>query len=373
MIRTHKKILIVSLSAGSGHIQTAKALEKAAKLDFPDLQCRHIDIADYITPLLKKTTVEGYDFLVSHLPKVWSGLFRISDNKVFIKTYHALTDYLKMLNSFEFLQEVETFAPDHIITTHFLPSEILAHAMKKRSKVVPITQIVTDYGIHPMIVIDGVTNYVVSTPEMREDLIHTHKILSSHIHEFGIPIDPAFYSSTPLEETRVKLKLPKDKPLVLLLSGGSGMIELTSSIEELFAHLELSATIVAVAGKNKKMFNRISNLTPPAHITYIPLGWTDDISSLMKLASVVVSKPGGLTTTECTVSQVPLIAIHPIPGQEEFNVEFLKKNNLGDHAPTTKDLLPLVTHYLSQKTIKKDYTRMQSGKQLLEFISKSQA
>ncbi len=369
MIHTHKKILIVSLSAGSGHIQTAKALEKAAKLDFPELECRHIDIADYITPLLKKTTVEGYDFLVSHLPKVWSGLFRISDNKVFIKTYHALTDYLKMLSSFEFLQEVENFAPDHIITTHFLPSEILAHAMKKRSKAVPITQIVTDYGLHPMIVINGVTNYVVSTPEMKEELIHTHKIPSTRIHEFGIPIDPAFYHTPSLEEARVKLKLPEDKPLVLLLSGGSGMIELADTIEELFAHLQLPTAIVAVTGKNKKMLTRISKLSPPAHITYIPLGWTDDISSLMKLASVVVSKPGGLTTTECTVSQVPLIAIHPIPGQEEFNVEYLKKNHLGDHAPTTRDVLPLVTHYLSQKTTKKDYTRVQSGTQLLEFIS----
>ncbi len=373
MVRKHTKILIVSLSAGSGHTQTAKALENAAKLDFPKLECRHIDIADYITPLLKKTTVEGYDFLVSHLPKVWSGLFRISDNKVFIKTYHALTDYLKMLSSFEFLQEVEKFAPDHIVTTHFLPSEILVHAMKKRSKVVPITQIITDYGVHPIMVVNGVAEYVVSTSEMKDELVQTYKIPPTHIHEFGIPIDPRFYDSKPAEQVRSKYHIPQDKPLILLLSGGSGLIELSDIIEELFTRTKPSCTLVAVTGKNKKMFNRISKLTAPTHITYIPLGWTDEISSFMKLASVVISKPGGLTTTECTVSQVPLIAIYPIPGQEDFNVEYLKKNHLGDHAPTTKDLVSLVTHYLSQKKTKKDYTGVQSSTQLLEFISKLKA
>ncbi|HRH23440.1 MAG TPA: glycosyltransferase [Candidatus Magasanikbacteria bacterium] len=370
MPHTRKKILIVSLSAGSGHIQTAKALERNALLNFPQLQCRHIDIADYITPLLKKTTVEGYDFLVSHLPKVWSGLFRISDNKAFIKTYHAFTDYLKMLNSFEFLHEVEKFNPDHIVTTHFLPSEILVHAMKKRSKAVPITQIITDYSVHPIMVVKGISEYVVSTSEMKEELIHTYKVSPAHIHQFGIPIDPVFYGTQSLEHIQLKYHLPHNKPLILLLSGGSGLMELTDIIEELFDKLTIPFTLVAVTGKNKKMFNRISKLAPPKYISYVPLGWTDDISSLMKLASVVVSKPGGLTTTECTVSQVPLIAIHPIPGQEDFNIEYLKKNHLGDHAKTPTDIIPLITKYLSHSQVKKDCTQVQSGTQLLEFITK---
>ncbi len=365
------KVLIVSLSAGSGHLQTARALEKAALLEFPELECRHIDIADYITPLLKKATVEGYDFLAAHMPKVWSGIFRLTDNQTFAKTYQALTGYLKMLNSFDFLREVEKFKPDHIITTHFLPSEILVHAMKKQGISIPITQIITDYGVHPMMIINGVTNYVVSTPHMKEELIHTYHIPPAHIYDFGIPIDPAFYHIPPLDPTRSKYHIPHDKPLILLLSGGSGLIELSDIIEELFAHIHTPITIVSVAGKNKKLLARISKLIPPAHITYRPIGWTDHIPQLMKLSSVVISKPGGLTTTECMATGVPLIAIHPIPGQEEFNIAYVKKNHLGDFAQTATDIPPLVDNYFSKKSAYKKQTVVQSGRQLLTCIIQS--
>ncbi len=365
-----KKILIVSLSAGAGHIQAGLALQNTAKLHFPELICRHIDIADYITPVLKKATAEGYGFLASHLPTVWSSLFKLTDNKAFIKMYHTLTDYLKMLNSFEFLDEVVRFNPDHIITTNFLPAEILMHAMKKQNHVIPLTQIITDYGIHPMCVVEGNTDYVVSTHEMKEELIHTYAIHPSRILEFGIPVDPRFYEPHSFREIRSKYHLPTPSPIILILSGGKGMIKIAHTVKDLFSHISRPVTIFAIAGKNKKLFNQLSKLHPPEHITYRPLGWIDDIPHLMSASQVVISKPGGLTTTECSVAGVPLIAINPIPGQEEFNTNHIIKNGLGGYANNPARIIELTHTYLSQEKTKKSRPAGRpNGWRILNYIS----
>lgn len=369
MSKHQKKVLIVSLAAGSGHVQTARALKKTASLYFPNLQCKHIDIADYITPLLKKTTVAGYEFLVSHLPQVWSSLFRLTNNKAFIKTYRSLTDYLKMLNSFEFLNTVDSFNPDHIISTHFLPSEILAHAMKKRGQFVPITQIITDYGIHRMMVVDGVNNYIVSTHQMKQKLIDTFNITPSHIHEFGIPIDPIFYEPQKTDHTFSTHKLPKDRPVILILSGGSGLIEISKVVEQLFLHISYPVTILAIAGQNKKLHEKLSSLKNPPHITYRAFGWSDEVPNFMAIAKVIISKPGGLTTTEAYCAGVPMIAINPIPGQEEYNIHFLEENQAGSYAKTTSEIISLLNFYCLEKQYTKNRSVVRSGNHILEFIS----
>ena len=364
-----KKILIISLAAGSGHIQAAKALIRTAEADFPQLICRHIDIAEYITPLLKRTTIHGYGFLVSHMPHVWSSLFRLSDNKTFIKAYRALTDYLKMLNSFEFLHEVEAFAPDHIICTHFLPAEILTHAMKKQKKNIPITLVLTDYGIHPIMIVKGLDGYVVPTKLMGQELINDYSIPASRVHEFGIPIDPRFYEHRSPEEIRLRYSLSPQLPVILILSGGEGLIKISKTIKALFSQLHHPVAIFAIAGKNKKLFKLISKLTPPSHITYQPLGWTDDIPNLMSIANVVVSKPGGLTTTECVVSGVPLVAINPIPGQEEFNINYLTENNFGAYAKNLNQVVQLVQKYLSPTIQKNRPVGRSSAQEIINYIA----
>lgn len=48
----------------------------------------------------------------------------------------------------------------------------------------------------------------------------------------------------------------------------------------------------------------------------------------MSISTIVVTKPGGLTTSESLASDLPLLVINPIPGQEEENAEFLEAHNV---------------------------------------------
>jgi processive 1,2-diacylglycerol beta-glucosyltransferase len=364
-----KKILIVSLSTGSGHVQAGKALEKTATLLFPSIDCRHIDIAELVTPLLKRTTVDGYDFLISHLPRIWKSLFRLTGNRHMMRGYHLLTDYLNTINASAFLDEVKTFAPDHIITTHFLPTAILGRSYKKTHPSIPLTEIITDYGIHPIWIVEGIDHYIVSHPKLRDTLSRTFSIPRSQIHALGIPIDPDF--ETPPKDRATLIRdygISPTVPVVLALSGGSGSVDLSDVLHEIFTYPH-PLHVFAVAGKNTKLHEQISTLTPPTHITYQVLGWTDAMAELMQLSSVIIGKPGGLTMTESLRMRVPFIAVNPIPGQEDFNIDFLTKTHTGAFAPSPRDILPLLSHFLSHEYKTKDCIPLQSAQNILEFVT----
>ncbi len=368
-ITPKKKILIVSLSTGSGHVQAGKALEKTARLYFPTLECRHIDMADHITSLFKRATVDGYELVASKLPFIWKSIFKLTDNHAITVAYRKLTDQLGLMNSFDFIETVRSFNPDHIICTHFVPSEILVQSMKKAGYTIPITEIITDYAIHQMWVVDGIAKYIVSTEEMKSELHTKFKIEPSRVEVIGIPIDPSFYETKDTEKIRKNYDIPVDLPTIVVLSGGKGTIEISKVIENIFEHITEPTAVLAVAGNNPELLKKIKELSPPPTIIYRPLGWTDRISDLMDIADVVVTKPGGLTTTECTVSNVPVIAINPIPGQEEHNVVFLEKKHLGSLARTHTDVISLLKGYLSNLPRTKNRIYMRSGEKILERIA----
>ncbi len=363
------RILIVSCSTGSGHVRAARALEQTILREFPHITCRHIDVADFITPLFKTTAVRGYGFLVSHLPRVWKSLFKLTDNARIMKAYRTLTNYLKKLNSFEFIHEVEKFEPDQIICTHFLPAEILAHSQKKHNSKIPLTEIITDYGLHPAWIVEGVTTYIVATASMKQNMIDMFHISEHSIKVFGIPIDPAFTEARDSLSLKSSYGIPPTNPVILVLAGGDGLIDIVTVLEELFSHLTFPASIIAVAGNNTTLHKRIDKLHPPSHITYHTHGWTNQIPELMSIASVVISKPGGLTTTECISMGVPLIAINPIPGQEDFNIDFLSRTGSGALARTKDEIYPLLTHYLSDNYQPKDRVYSRSAHDTITYLT----
>ena len=58
------------------------------------------------------------------------------------------------------------------------------------------------------------------------------------------------------------------------------------------------------------------------------LEFTNKVPEFMSISDLVVTKPGGLTTSESLASSLPMIVINPIPGQEEENAEFLESNGI---------------------------------------------
>jgi len=150
----------------------------------------------------------------------------------------------------------------------------------------------------------------------------------------GIPIHPVFSTPKDKQTCLKKHALAEDRPVVLQLSGGFGV----GPIEKIFHGLlsvEQPIQLVAITGRNEKLKEQLGKIDAPARHQVKVMGFTKEIDELMQAADLVVSKPGGLTTSEVLARGAVMVIVNPIPGQESRNSDYLlesgaaiKANNL---------------------------------------------
>lgn len=102
----------------------------------------------------------------------------------------------------------------------------------------------------------------------------------------------------------------------------------TINILNILAKSNYDIQVIAIAGKNEKLKEAFENIVLENNkqdsIKVLP--FTDKVPELMSISDLVITKPGGLTTSESLASSLPMLVINPIPGQEEQNAEFLETN-----------------------------------------------
>ena len=336
-----KKLLLLSVSqVGYGHTKAADAIHKTAKKDYEKLlSVEHIDLMDFLRPTTKKIIIKTYDILAKHLPEVWGFLYHTMNQRTGDAILRDIIGLLKGRESKAFYEAVQKIQPDHILCTHSLPAQLLAISPQKNIPRIPRSCLITDYGLNQSWVVEGTARYFVATREIKEELIQK-KVDPRAITVSGIPIDPVFYEKKSISLLKKKCGLPNARRVILVLAGGQGFTNLSRIIERLF-QLPDSATIVAITGKNTKLFSKRKKMAPPRHIRFLPVQWTNAIDDYMRMASVIITKPGGLTTSECIALGKPMVVIDPIPGQEEWNAAYITKHHLGAIAKKPNDILRL--------------------------------
>jgi processive 1,2-diacylglycerol beta-glucosyltransferase len=336
-----KKILFVSCSAGSGHKRAAEALHLTCQQAYPHIESAHIDINEYSDWIIKKSIDSGYNFLVKYAPELYGLLYDAGD---FSKTAELLNHFSSLLkiNTRRLNKFVSDFNPDRIICTHFLASAFL----KKFAKTIPLDLLLTDYELNKIILNPSVRYFFAPTKEVSADISQYGK--KSFVT--GIPIHPEFKKNKNLDKTVDDFGLTKNNPTILLMTGGGGLIDPSKILFDLTKKIT-QTNIIAIAGKNnRKLFDKLKNSIHPNNSNAKIIDFTERIDELIKLSDVIITKPGGLTVTECLFLKKPLLLISPIPGQEEANVNFVEKNNYGRHVTDHNLICDEVTNILSGKT-----------------------
>ncbi len=321
------RVLFISLAAGAGHVQAAVALEKTAAKFFPNLTTAHIEMSEYLPAIYRAGLVDSYHSITKKSPKFWSYLYSLSNTERFTRWAAAAISPAKFMGAKDFYNAIEDFAPDHIVCTNSVPAYFLASPPPDVHITAPVSVVVTDYSLHWYWVQPNVQYYFVATEAVRRQLIREANISPVQVVVSGIPVEPIWYETANRTALANQHHVSLERPIILALSGGHGLIDLTTVVTEL-EKIKNPTTIIAVAGKNKKLYEKL-NAMPQGRHTVQTLGWTDSMPDLVRLADVVISKSGGLTTTECMVAGRPLVAVFPIPGQEEANARFITSNNLG--------------------------------------------
>jgi len=309
------RLLILSVSAGNGHVRAAQALE-AAMPAFAAHTAEHIDAMDFVARGFRKLYTDGYARLVARAPAMWSYLHQRTDTTPHTATSQRLRRGIERLSALALLREIQRVRPDAVICTHFLPAELLMRERNRGHLDCPVWLQVTDYDLHNMWLVPGMAGYFAATDEVAFRL-RARGMPAGRVHITGIPVMPGF-----TEPANERADRDAARPVLLMVSGGAGVGDLPSMAERVLA-LGEGTRVIAVAGRHAETKLALDALALRHPGRLVAVGFTNEMHTLMGAADLVVTKPGGLTVSECLALGKPMLLISPIPGQEEHNAGFL--------------------------------------------------
>lgn len=318
-----KKVLILSVSAGAGHLRAAEALERAFKNMNAALEVRHVDTLQYTNKIFRHLYSKAYIEMVNKMPDVLGWLYDHLD-KPWKNERRRLA--LDKLNTRPFVKMLKEYQPDITVCTHFLPAEIISWLKAKERISCRQSIVVTDFDVHAMWLCHHYEHYFVALDETR---LHLEKlgIPANKITVSGIPIDPVFSEQKNRREMRDKHGLRQDVTTILLSAGGFGVGPVEHILKSLISDLRSPAQVIALCGRNQKLKSRIdhlaASLSSDRQLSIKTVGYTTAMDEYMSASDMLLGKPGGLTTSEALAKGLIFVIVNPIPGQEERNSDHL--------------------------------------------------
>ena len=347
-----KKILIMSASTGGGHNRAARAIKEELEsrtIDNMSIECEIVDSLKLVNNTMDKVISRGYEKSALYTPKAYGSVYRFSETTIASKNEFK-TNPLTSLMARKFKHLLNESTPDLIIGTHPFPMIALSTLKKnnnihslsrsesfyKSTKVdiPPMISVLTDYTTHSTWIQNEIDYYIVGHEYVKELLVY-EGVDSEKVKAFGIPVEKSFLSHRDRETVLTELGLSPEKLTVLLMGGSFGAGNIKETLEDLIA-IDRDFQILVITGRNEHLKDKLSKmLDSTIHNKNICLlGYTNKMNDILASIDVLISKPGGLTTTEALLNDVPMIVPYFIPGQEEENLDFL--TNCGAALRTTK-------------------------------------
>ena len=325
-----KNILIFYGSYGGGHLSAAKSIKAFIENNYSDCKVNMIDCIEYINKYVNKVSTSAYKELAKKAPWAWKLVYKDSKNGALAKISTASNKTM----AYKLFGLISELNPDIIISTHPFSSQMCGYLKKKKKIDIPVATILTDYQIHEQWLefSEHLEYFFVSNEQMKQDMIQKG-IDSSKVFVTGIPVSEKFLQKYNRKKICKDLNLNPENEVILFFAGGEFGLGRKTTILMLKALIRLFSKlqVVAISGKNKKMNNKFKELVKATEsddrIKIIE--FTSKIPEIMSISKFVITKPGGLTVTESLVSNLPILIINPIPGQEEENAQFLEKNGVG--------------------------------------------
>lgn len=318
-----KRILILSASAGSGHVRAADALAKCFA-QTPGVEAVvHLDALDYTNKLFHNFYSKFYLQLVKTAPEVLGWAYKASDEPW--KT-DAMRLRLDRLQSKKLVRYIRRFRPDMVICTHFMPTGIIAHLIEKGAIDTHLSVVVTDLDMHAMWLSRTFHRYFVALEETKAHLLALG-LPEERITVSGIPVDPVF--GEPADRAAVRRRLGLDpERFTLLFSAGAFGVSPAEFVVARLPQMRHRIQAIVVCGANEALRERVEALAGPENPAIKVLGYTREMHNLMKASDLYLGKPGGLTTAEALCCGLPMAILGPIPGQEDRNSDHLLEDGV---------------------------------------------
>ena len=344
----HKKVLILTANYGDGHLKIAGSIEKELMIQDSSLEINVVNLFHEAHPVANKFIRNIYLKCYSNAPKFYHFLYYATKD---IKRNYYINNIMGLFGKRKLAEYLKTFKPDIVINT--FPVLAMPIMYKKGKTRIPCYTIITDYGVHSQWIDPGVTKYFVGS-EMLVKQMAEQGIAEEKVHVTGIPV------SMECEQFNKDMFLKKyqleddGRPIVTLLAGASGVMRNLDETCVALNSIKPEAQFIIVCGRNKSLKRLIENKTSEARDRIKVLGFVDNLHEIMKGSDIVVSKAGGITTTEALNMGAPLVIFGTPAGQEYENTKFLINNECGYYAKNNNELVSIIMKLIKEpETLKR--------------------
>lgn len=341
----NRRVLILSCSTGEGHNRAAEAI--AVNLAATGVDCEIRDVLSFKSEKASGYISGLYGAIISKSPLLFGFVYHFANfwNKLHLPSpiYRANSKYADKLRDY---LEANDF--DCVICTHLFAMQAMTAARYKFSITTKCYGVMTDYTVYPFMkdcIMDG---YFVPNDAVAEMFVK-RGFKRERLFATGIPIHPKFHLKTTKQEARRQLDIPDDKKVIVVTMGGANRNKIFKLCKKLAAVKTKDSIAIVLTGRNtrlKQVFD--AKLKPNAKIT--ALDFTEDIHLYFKAADVVISKAGGLSSTEIATLNVPLVQLKAINGLESENMRFFSKAGLALRANSASNAVSLAYKLLADES-----------------------
>lgn len=359
------KALVLSCSTGGGHNSCANYI--CEELQSNGISTTYSDFYDIVNANAKELSSKIYLKTLSGNGEIFKNAYKLGE--LYSKTRITSPVYLvNKLHTKKLYNYITSNNYDLIIVTHLFPALTLTAINKNHSQnKIKFIVVATDYEPCPFFE-ETHPNYLIIQKGLEEKFIK-RGIPKEILISTGIPISSRFIKDA--KNIREQLNI-KNERVILIMLGSMGF----GKIEEFLPTLleENNIKIIVVCGINEKLLTELKTLN---NNKLIPLGFVNNINDLIFSSDIVMSKPGGLSSTEIASLHKPLLHIFPIPGIETYNTNFFNSHGMSIKCETPEQIIASTKELLTNEKLRKEiidnqkkYINSMSAKDLLNLIKK---
>ena len=339
------RILILHASLGMGHISAAKALSEAFSY-FPNVEVQTEDALAYASSIYRNAVVQAYKNSSEKVPQLYKAVYEGSDIEDLEKSLDSNLAWATLELPFfrklgKLLRESD---PDVIVCVQQIPTRLLQLLEPEDKTSKPQYVVVTDLVAHSTWINYGIDGYFLPN-DLSANLLKQRGVPQSILHVTGIPIKLEVMQPKSKAEMRQRHNLPQNAPVVALFGGGLNTRRVHAIVSSLLESPNPLMLVVA-SGRNEKLLDALAELTDGSQVKLRKLGPIDYVDDLVVASDLIITKAGGLITSEILARGTPTVIVDPLPGQEEQNADAIAAVGAGVQLRLMEMVAPAVQYLL---------------------------
>lgn len=326
------KAILLTCSTGQGHNSAAGAVAEA--LAARGVSCETKDALSFLGERASGVITSAFVNIAVKTPRAFGVMYQTGE-----KLSENLSDRMKspvylanILYAQNLRRYLEENSIDFAVCPHLFPAEALTYLKRSGGLSARCCFVSTDYTCIPFLEETDLDTVFVPDAFLLPEFI-ARGMDASKLVPTGIPVSQRFCADTPRAEARRQLGFPENVPVFLVMTGGEGCGDAVTLTSRILSYLGgTDARVAVLPGRNRKLRAALlSVFGDEPRVCVEP--FTEKVALFMDACDVLLSKPGGISSTEAAAKRVPLIHTSPIPGCETRNAEFFSQRGMSVLAP----------------------------------------